>query len=99
MRDWEKLSLVELGEVIQRLYLQLEQYEIHAASLEVGARDQKEARTFVARLRNELTEAAATLDRRLAEATGLGAHTQAGRMAPTVAMRDGTSGNGRVRAV
>ena len=92
MKKWEKMSSVELGALLQRLYLRLEQYEIQAGSL----RDSPErdvARVLAERMRESITNVSALLDRRLAEATSLDAHTQAARTAPPAAMRGGTSGN------
>jgi hypothetical protein len=93
MQEWEKLSSAELRELVQRLYMRLEQYEIHARSLVEGSSQREGAMAVVERMRRNVTNASAILDRRIAEAIGLDAHMQAVRMVQPVAMRDGTLGS------
>jgi hypothetical protein len=92
MKEWEKLSSVELGELLQRLYLRMEQYEIHATSL-TDSPQRDVAIVLAERMRERLGDVSGLLDRRIAEAIGLDAHTQAARMVPSAARRAGTSGN------
>jgi hypothetical protein len=93
MQEWEKLSAAELGKLVQRLYMRLEQYEIHARSLVEGSLQREGAMAVVERMRRNVFDASAILDRRIAESIGQDAHTQAARMVQPVAMRDGTLGN------
>jgi hypothetical protein len=74
-KAWETVSPSELGEIIQRLYLRLEQCDLHAASLVEGSRQQRTARVQSDRLRKRLEQACSALDRQMAEITGLGAPT------------------------
>ena len=92
MREWERLSSVQLGKLIQRLYMRLEQYEIHVASL-ADSPQRDVAMVLADRMRKRMDDASALLDRRLAEAIGRDAHMQVARLAQPPARRDGTSGN------
>ena len=60
MKDWKTLSSVELGALIQQLYLRLEQYEIHAASLTEGSYE----RDLVARVQRRVEHLSVLLRRR-----------------------------------
>jgi hypothetical protein len=92
MKEWEKLSSVELGEILQRLYMRLEQYEIIAASLSDSP--QRDVAIVLAdRMRGRMGDISALLDQRIAESIGQDARTQAARTAPTAATRVGTSNN------
>ena len=71
MKDWKTLSSVELGALIQQLYLRLEQYEFHAASLAEGSHDSESASALVARLRRRVEDLSALLDHRIAESIGM----------------------------
>jgi hypothetical protein len=93
MKEWDKLTSVELSEILQRLYLRLEQHELHVAGLEEGSRERMSARRRADRLWKRISEAATALDRRFVEFRGQDAHTQAGPMVqPSGATRAGTSG-------
>jgi hypothetical protein len=96
MKKWEKMSSAELGAVLQRLYMRLEQYEIHAASL-AESPERNVSMVLAGRMRESINAVSALLDRRLAEATGQGAHMQAGHMERAAATRDDTSGNSEGR--
>jgi hypothetical protein len=65
MREWERLSSVQLGKLIQRLYMRLEQYEIHVASL-ADSPQRDVAMVLADRMRKRVDDASAFLD--LAEA-------------------------------
>jgi hypothetical protein len=97
MGEWERLSSVELGKLIQRLYMRLEQYEIHAASLVEGSHEREGASALVERLRKRVIDMSGALDRRIAHAMGLDAHTRAVRIVPSATTSDDTSGNTRGR--
>ena len=70
MRDVEQLSAAELGALIQRLYLRLEQYEVHVGSLLEGSHQQEGAREIAEKMRRKVAAVAALLDRRIAESIG-----------------------------
>jgi hypothetical protein len=99
MKAWQSISPAELGAIIQRLYIRLEQYNLHTASLVEGSRAQRSARVQADRLRKRLDDACRALDRQMAEVTGLDAHTLAARRLPGGSRRAGTSGNAGGRAV
>ena len=96
MKKWEKMSSVESGATLQRLYIRLEQYEIHATS-GTDCPERDVARLLAERMRESITAVSALLDRRLAEATGQDAHMRAVHMVPSDATRDGTSGSAKGR--
>ena len=73
MNELQTLSSVELGALIQRLYLRLEQYEIHTASLADGTFQRERADNLAALLRKRVIDVSALLARRLVEATSLDA--------------------------
>jgi hypothetical protein len=98
-KAWETVSPAELGEIIQRLYLRLEQCDLHAASLVEGSRQQRTARIQSDRLRRRLEDACSALDRQMAEITGMGAHTRASPTPGRRARRAGTSGNTKAALV
>jgi hypothetical protein len=93
MKQWDKLSSAELSEAVQRLYIRIEQYEIHLAELVEGTREHRAARVQTDRLWKRMTQASAALDRRIAESIGQDARTQVARSARRPARRGGTSGN------
>jgi hypothetical protein len=95
MKEWDNLSSVELSEILQRLYLRLEQYELHVAGLEEGSRERMSARRQADRLWKRISEAAAALDRRFVEYGGQDAQTLGGRTVRASAMRAGTPGNAK----
>ena len=70
-KEWETLSSVELSTLIQRLYMRLEQYEIHAASLAEGSYQREDASALVARLRRRVEHLSILLNHRLAKSMGL----------------------------
>jgi hypothetical protein len=76
MKKWEDMSSVELGALLQRLYLRLERYDIQAGSL-MDCPERDVARLLSERMRADIREVSDLLDRRLAEASSPGAHTQA----------------------
>ena len=67
MKEWDDLSSVELSETVQRLYLRLQQYELHVAGLVEGSRERVSARRQADRLWERISEAATALDRRFVE--------------------------------
>jgi hypothetical protein len=79
MQNLDTLSSAELGALIQRLYLHLEQYEIHAAALREGSFEREGANAVAQRMRKKLIDGCALLDRRTGESMGLDARTQAAR--------------------
>ena len=92
MTEWEKLTSVELGELLQRLYVRLEQYEIIAISLS-DSPQRDVAMVMANRMRERMGDVSALLDQRIGESIGQDARTQAARMVRPAATRDGTSGN------
>ena len=91
MKKWEDISTAELGALLQRLYLRLEQYEIRAGSL-TDSPQRDVARVLAGRVRERMADVSALLDRRLAHAIGQGAHTPADRKVQ-LATRAGTAGS------
>jgi hypothetical protein len=96
MKEWDNLSSVELSEAVQRLYLRLEQYELHVAGLEEGSRERMSARRQADCLWKQISEAAAALDRRFVEFSGQDVHAH-GCTVPPAAARAGTSGDAKDR--
>ena len=95
MDEWDELSLNELRGLVKRLYVRLEQYEIHAGSLseESGAREG--ATALVDRMYHRVTHLTAVLHHRLEAATSPVARASVTRTEPPAATHAGTSGSGR----
>ena len=93
MKEWDKLSSAELSDAVQRLYMRIEQYEIHVAELIEGTRERRAAQVQTDRLWKRMTQASAALDRRIAESMSQDARTLVARTARPPARRGGTSGN------
>jgi hypothetical protein len=93
MKAWDKLSSAELSDAVQRLYIRIEQYEIHLAELVEGTRERRVAQVQIDRLWKRMTQASAALDRRIAESIGQDARAQVARTARRPARRGGTSGS------
>ena len=71
MTEWETLASVELSALLQRLYMRLEQHEIHAAALAEGSYQREDASALVARSRRRVEALSALLERRIAESMSL----------------------------
>ena len=95
MREWQRLSSVQLGELIQRLYIRLEQYEIHHVASLADSPQRDVAMVLADRMRKRMDDASALLDRRLAEAIGRDAHMQVARLAQPVDGHIGQLGKSR----
>ena len=95
MDEWDELSINELRGLVKRLYVRLEQYEIHAGSLSEGSGAREGATALVDRMHNRVTHLTAVLHHRLEAATSPVGRTPVLRAEPPAAKQAGTSDSGR----
>ena len=79
MSEWDEMSLIELGKLIERMDMRLEQYEIHVKMLTRNCRDRKGAEALVKRMRETVVALREVRNRRVAEFIAPSAHTPVAR--------------------